>query len=211
VAVVKSALEGIFTNVDFRIHDKLDVSIIKESALFPLKEDKKIMLKGGNYLSASYNNRHFEQSDIEILEEGIENFYSIFCGRLMVFNYDAISNEPVFVSDKRVKFAQFGESEAVQTELGIFNQKFNAYAKDAVSAFRILTPQVIEGILLAAENLKFPVALSFINNRMYFFIKSDESFVMTAMDDTTFADHLEKIKKEIQVKIDVVERLYLRS
>ncbi len=70
-------------------------------------------------------------------------YVNIFRGRLMVFDYDAISNEPVAVYDRHGGKPK--STETIQTELDAFNRKFYVVAPNPTAALRILTPPVLEG------------------------------------------------------------------
>ncbi|HBS57893.1 MAG TPA: hypothetical protein DEA44_01350, partial [Firmicutes bacterium] len=104
--VVTKGLQSVLDNMDFQPEKKLDESLIKAAALFPRYD----IYSGNDYLAADYHGRHFIQSDIHLQEEREETYrddddelqtrtvyVSVFRGRLVVFDYDTISNEPVAV------------------------------------------------------------------------------------------------------------------
>ena len=214
--VVIAGLESALDNMDFQPGAKLDEALVKASALFP---DYDVYM-GNDYLSADYRGRHFIQSDIRLQEEREESYrdsdgdwqtrtvyVTIFSGRLVVFDYDAISNEPVAVYDRHGGKPK--QSEAIQTELDAFNRRFFVVASSPAAAFRILTPPVLEGIALASEKLDCPLYLSFRDDKLYVALHCSDSFEASG-GDATLSEQRQRITKEIRAMLDLVDILYLK-
>lgn len=215
--VVVKGLESVLSNMDFRIEEKLEEALVKESALFSHYD----IYNGNDYLSAEYNGRHFIQSDIHLQEEREETYrdkdgnlkirivyVTIFRGRLMVFDYDAISDEPVAVYDRHG--GKMKSNETIQTELDAFNRKFYIIAPNPTAALRILTPPVLEGIILASGKLGYPLYLSFINDKLYVALANGDAFE-AASGDATLSEQRQRVIGEITVMLDLVETLYLKN
>jgi hypothetical protein len=181
--VVAKELQSVLDNVDFQPANKLDESIIQAAALFP----KYDIYNGNDYLAADYHGHHFIQSDVHLQEEREETYrdsddelqtrivcVSVFRGRLMVFDYDAISNEPVAVYDRCGGKPK--SKEAIKTELDAFNRKFFISAPSPTAALRILTPPVLEGIMLAASKLGCPLNISFKDDKLYVALACADAF-----------------------------------
>ena len=214
--VVIAGLESALDNMDFQPGAKLDEALVKASALFP---DYDVYM-GNDYLAADYRGRHFIQSDIRLQEEREESYrdsdgdwqtrtvyVTIFSGRLVVFDYDAISNEPVAVYDRHGGKPK--QSEAIQTELDAFNRRFFVVASSPAAAFRILTPPVLEGIVLASGKLGCPMSLSFRDDKLYVALYCGDSFEASS-GDTTLSEQRQRISKEIRAMLDLVDILYLK-
>lgn len=215
--VVKKDLESVFDNVDFRPNEKLDETIVKGTALFGYYD----IYSGNDYLSADYHGHHFLQSDIHLLEEKEETYtdddgdshtrtvyVTIFRGRLMVFDYDAISNEPVAVHDRARKKPK--NSEAIQTELDAFNRQFSIIAPSPAAALRILTPPVLEGIVLARGKLGYPLFLSFKDDKLYVALANGDAFE-AAGGDATLSEQRKRVTDEITAMLALVDTLYLKK
>ncbi len=214
--VVIAGLESVLDDMDFQPGAKLDEALIKASALFP---DYDVYM-GNDYLAADYRGRHFIQSDIHLQEEREETYrdndgelqtrtvyVTIFYGRLVIFDYDAISNEPVAVYDRHGGKPK--QSEAIQTELDAFNRRFFVVASSPAAAFRILTPPVLEGIVLASGKLDCPMSLSFRDDKLYVALYCGDSFEASG-GDTTLSEQRQRITKEIRAMLDLVDILYLK-
>ncbi len=206
--IVEKELNSFLINMEFAPHQALDQSVVKDSHLFTHFD----LYSGNDLLTAEYKNRRFTQSDICLHkalkdDDGSSTYSKIFMGRFMIFDYDAISNEPVFVRDNRMADKTGND---IKTELDTFNKIFSIDAADATTAFRILTPQVQEGIVLASEKLNCPMSLAFLNDKIYVAIANGDSFEATSKGDATLTEQRERIKVEIQAVADMVETLYLK-
>lgn len=208
--IVKKSLESLLDNVDFRPNDKLDISVIRESRLFAAFNT----YMGDDYLSASYKNKPFVQSDIflqhEYKSEDSSIYKTIFHGRLMIFDFDAISNDPVFIIHRKSQ-GWLPTDIGIRAELDSFNKIFFVSAENQTAAFRILTPQVMAGITLAAEKLKFPMSLSFVNDKIYIALATDYSFEADVSGNTTLSELRERVRFELQTMLDLIETLYLKN
>ena len=214
---VRKELESFLDNMEFTPVRTLDESIIKDSGLFPRYD----IYSGNDYISANYKNRYFVQSDIHLQEiyETTDTdsdgdtitrtkYKTIFQGRFMVFDYDTISNESVYIYDKRSRHVT---GDLIQTELDAFNKRFDITAKDATAALRILTPQVIEGIALASDKLACPISLSFVNDKIYIAVSNGDAFEAATVGDATLSEQREQVKREIQAVLDMTETIYLKN
>jgi hypothetical protein len=214
--VVVKGLESVLTNIDFRPSEKLDAAIVKGSQMFKYYNT----YSGNDYLSAEYHGIRFTQSDVH-LQEAEEETYTdddgerhtrtkyttIFHGTFMVFDYDAISNEPVLVLPRGGK----PKDSEILTELDAFNRKFSIVCTDAASAFRILTPPVLEGIVLVSDKLGYQLSLSSRDDKIYAAIANGDSFEASARGDATLSEQRDRIAREIQTILDMIETLYLRK
>ena len=213
--VVVKGLESVLDNIFFRPQQKLDEALVKAAALFPRYD----VYTGNDYLAADYNGHHFIQSDISLQEKREETYrdddgniqtrtkhITLFRGRLMVLDYNAVSDEPVVV------YARDGRkpksSEEIQTELDAFNQKFYIVASSPEAALRILTPPVLEGIVLASNKLNYPLYLSFREDKLFVALASGDSFE-AAGGDTTLSEQRRKVTDEIKAMLDLIDNLYL--
>ena len=215
--VVVKGLQSVLDNMDFKPKAKLDESLIKAAALFPRYD----IYNGNDYLAADYHGRRFVMSDVHLQEEREETYrdddgdlqkrtvyITIFRGRLLVFDFDTISDEPVTVYDRQGGKSK--GSEAIQTELDAFNRKFLVIAPSPTAALRILTPPVLEGIVLAAEKLGCPLHLSFREDKLYVAMACGDGFE-AADGDATLSEQRRRVSGEIKAMLDLVDTLYLRD
>lgn len=215
--VVKKSLSSVLSNMEFLPEQKLDEALVKAAALFPRYD-----IYGGNdYLAADYHGHHFVQSDIHLQEEREESYtddddnvqmrtvyVTIFRGRLMIFDYDAISDEPVAVLDRCGGKPK--STEMIQTELDAFNQRFFVVAPSPTAALRILTPPVLESIVLARSKLDYPLYLSFREDKLYVALANGDSFE-AAGGDVTLAEQRRRVAGDNQTMLGLIDTLYLKN
>lgn len=214
--IVTKELEAVLDHVNFRPEESLKESQVRESGLFPVYN----LFSGNDYVEADYKGHHFIQSDIRLQQEKEETYLddegdiqtrtvyeTIFCGRLMIFEYDAISNEPVAVYDRQG--GRRKSNEAVQTELDSFNQKFYVIAPSPTAALRILTPPVLESIVLASGKLGHPLFLSFRGDKLYVALANGDSFE-AAGGDVTLSEQRRRVTGEIRLLLELIDTLYLK-
>ena len=211
--VARAALESVLEHVDYRPGERFDDQTIRASGLFG---GKNLTFGGGDYIIAQYNGRRFTQSDISVSEEyqtrdsdgdTVTRCRPVFQGRLMLFDCDAVSNDPVFVRDKRV----FKGKGTVETELYAFNERFCVLAADGIAALRMLRPQVLEGILLAAERIEHPVSMSFIHDKLFVAVHGLDSFEAQTVGNENLTEQRRRVAGEIRAILDMVENLYMEN
>ena len=209
--VVRRELEACFTVHTFEPKGGLDESFVRECILFP-RYDR---YKGNDLLVAEWNGTRFMQSDVDVYEERLEEytdsegysdtrtvFVNLFSGRLVVFDYETISNDPVFVYNRGGRRAEAGE---ILSELDAFNQRFRIVASDAASAFRILTPQVLTGFVAASERLNVPMSFAFINNRLYIALAIGDTLEAVSKGDTTLSEMRAVVQREVQGMLALID------
>lgn len=214
--VVKKSLALVLENMEFSPNEKIDDAIVKETSLFPTYD----VYNGNDFLSADYKGHHFIQSDIHLQEMKEETYWDdgklktrvvyvdVFYGRLMVFDYDAISNEPVSVHDRCGSKPK--NNEKIRTELDSFNQNFYINSTSAEAALRILIPPVLEGIVLARGKIGCPLYLSFKDDKLFVALANGDSFE-AAGGDTTLSEQRERVTGDIKAILDLVNTLYLKD
>ncbi len=214
--VVTKGLESVFKNMDFRQNEMLDEAVVKAAELFPHYD----IYSGNDYLAAEYNGHQFVQSDIKLQQKREESYWDdgelkrrivydiLFDGRLMVFDYDAISDEPVAVYDRQGTKPR--DTETVKTELDSFNQRFYIEAKSPTDALRILTPQVLEGMVLTSDKLGYPIHLSFREDKLYVALACGDAFE-AAGGDKTLAEQRRRVMVDINAILYLIDTLYLKN
>jgi len=210
--IVKAELESVFGNVDYKPNDRFNDYTINICGLFPAYDS----YSGDDYFSADYKGRRFTQSDIHLKKrEDYETtdsdgrshtstqYVTLFRGRMIMFDYDAISNDPVYVYDKKMRNIK----SEIQTEFDAFNQKYLIKADSAVAAFRILTPQMMEKIMLAAEKINAPISISFLHNKVFVAVSSGDALEANTVGDIVLAEQRERIKGEVSALVNILEAL----
>ena len=213
--VVRKELEAFLTVHTYEPYGKLDEAIVRECRLFPPYDH----YNGNDFLIATRGDRSFMFSDLKLVKESertytdsdgdirTETVYTtVFCGRLIVFDYDAVSNEPVFVFNRGNSRPAADE---ILTELDAFNRKFRILSADTATAFSILTPQVLNGIVMASDKLNCPMSFSFINDKLYVAMAIGDTMEAVSVGDATLSEMRQRVRQDVQVILDLVDNVYL--
>ncbi len=215
--IVKKGLEALLNDMVFRPGETLDEALVQAAELFPPYDG----YSGNDFLSAAYHGHRFVQSDVHLTERQEETYrdrqgnlrtrsvdVTVFRGRMMVFDYDAISNEPVTVYDHHGR--RFSNAQTVQTELDAFNRQFVIVAANPTAALRILTPPVLEGIVLARGKVGCPLHFSFRSDKLFVALANGDAFE-AAGGDATLLEQRRRVADDIQAMLDLVDTLYLKK
>ena len=210
--IVKSELESVFQNLDYKPNERFNDLTVKTCGICPGYDRS----SGSDYFTADYKGRRYTQSDLHLeREEQYETtdsdgnshtetrYVTVFRGRMIMFDYDAISNDPVYIHDKKIRNVKTD----IQTELDAFNQKYVVKAETAVAAFRILTPQMMEKILSVAGRINAPTSVSFLQDKVFVAVGCGNAFEATIIGDTTLATQRERIKGEVGALVNMLEAL----
>ena len=210
--VVTPILAATFTNWKFEPDKTFSAEEVKASNLFYRFN----RLSGNDYLEAAYGHITFKQSDITFRYADGGRAYKknkrdeICICRLMQFDFPLNFPLEVQVYDKKFKAASHQEND-IKTELDSFNQRFNIVAPDALSAMRVLTPQVIEGLAKISSEIITPLAFSFQGNKLYAALAKDEDpFEATTFGDITLLEEQEKVKQEFALICAFLGNIYLK-
>jgi hypothetical protein len=187
---------------------------------------------GNDLLEATYNNTHFRMCDTKHIyqyttydEDDKPTTHNIdrFKGRLMIIDYDAFCDTPVYVCEHTAKLLNKpspyslddSEDTMLSTESPEFDKQFYVKCESQLDALRLLTPQVINGILdlrqkfsIYIKNIRF----AFRDDKLYVAISSENDFMEAAeMSGITVTEQRDHIIKEINFITDVIDLLYLRE
>lgn len=210
---ILKALLGTFDNLQYRMHSVLDNEDIRRIGFFAGQNS----MMGNDHIEADYNGKHFAQCDLLVtgpaasLKLGAVGKLPLRTGwtntfRCRMMRFDLTEELPGDVQVVKWNFTAAavlsspGEWRTVETELPEFHNVFKVYAKDELTAMRLLTPQMIEGIFRLDAEVEQALALLFTKRRIYaFFPTGRDAFDVSEDARETFAEELEHIKKDIGV------------
>jgi len=214
--IVKAELQSVLENVDYKPNDRFNDYTVKTSGLFPGYDSS----AGSDYFSADYKGRRYIQSDLHLeRKEEYETtdsdgnshtdtrYVTLFRGRIIMFDYKVVSNGPVYIYDKKMRNIK----SEIQTEFVAFNEKYLINAADAVTAFHILTPQMMEKIMLVAEKISAPLSISFLQDKVFVAVSSGDAFEANTIGDITLTAQRERIKGEVSALVNILEALFIIS
>jgi len=215
---VLNSLKKSFENVVYDIDSGLPKDKLVKYGMIDVGD----RFSSNDFISGTYKNIKFEQSDIHIEEKHIETdsdghthveWETLFMGRWMIFDF----NKKFRANVQIVSYGfdcyslplgkKFSKIELDDVE---FNKMFVVNAEDAHDVFYILTPHFMEKIKSVVKKLNASVMLCFIDNRLHIAIDNyDDSFecdVFKVIDEEKIN---EEIMKDINIIMDFVNDLDL--
>lgn len=205
---VKSMLSSMLDDVEYDWHmgfteiDVMGFGIIKMGNLFQSED----------YIRASYKGVNFRQADVIIKHETgsgkNQRVQTYFSGRMFEFDFSSKSVANVKVFSKQYNSHLNLEDFKLETENVAFNKNFKVYSTNAHDAFYILTPHMMEK-LMAITKRYATVAFRFAPGKLYVGIVTDDSFDNKVGKKLSYPEEQDKIKKDVQVIIDIVEMIDL--
>jgi len=208
--IVKAELESVLGNVDYKPNDRFNDYTIKACGLFPAYSS----YSGDDYFSADYKGRRYTQSDIHLQErddyettdsDGHSHtktrYITLFRGRMIMFDSGVVSSTPVCVYDKRMRNIKSD----IQSDFNTFNQKYVIAADNETETFRILTPPMIDKIMLVGEKINAPMSVSFLQDKIFVAVSSGNAFEANIEGDITLTQQRERIKGEVAALVNTME------
>lgn len=215
---VLNALKKTFDNLTYNTEKGFDEKEIYDYGML----DTSDRFRSNDYISGTYKNIKFEQSDIEIEEkhesedsEGNKTttWVTIFKGRYMIFDFNKkfMANMQVvssnFVAHRRHSRREFSKVDLEDME---FNKMFNVYTDIEHDAFYILTPHFMQKIKQLYKALDAPIMLCFIDNRLHIALNNGEdSFEYNVFKPIDEEEINNNIIKDIKLITDFVNELNL--
>lgn len=218
---VKNALKSVFDNLIYDPKRGIDEDTIANTGMIYMGNS----FSSNDYISGTYKNVKFVQSDVEIQEitthtDGKGNSYTnvddILVGKWMIFDFNKSFKANIQVKSKFFGHSnlgiEFGESryKNVLMEDDDFNKKFTIHAQDEHDAFYVLTPQLMERIKNLNDGLKGKMMFCFIDNKLHVALNNNrDSFeysVFKKLDEDVINKY---VSEEIRIITDFVDKLNL--
>lgn len=160
----------------------------------------------------------FISSDVCMEEEHVQNdgnggtrtyYKPYFKGRIAAFEFNKSFNDSILVSEGGA-YVPSG-AKKVELESIDFNKKFKTYAKDALNAFYILTPEIILAILEIEKQNPGKIAILFHDNKMVVcinnFVDTFEIKLSQKIDDK----FISIIDRDINMLLNLVTQMKLNK
>ena len=215
---VLKLLQKFFDNLDYKSEEGFSEEYIENMGML----DTGDRFNSNDYISGTYKNIKFEQSDIHIEKEHEEEdkdgnkevvWKTIFMGRLIVFDFNKKFRTNVQVSSHHfgaVTLPWEKKFSSVKMEDTEFNRLFITYTESEHDAFYILTPHFMEKIKDITKELNCDVMFGFADSRLYIAIDNDEdSFEYNVFKPINEQEIEEIIVKDIKLITNFVDELNL--
>ena len=215
---VLNSLRKFFENLAYNYENGFSEEYIQNMGML----DTGDRFNSNDYISGTYKNIKFEQSDICIEEKHEERdsdgnkkevWDTIFEGRVMVFDFNKKFKSTMQVSTSYFSATSLPSNKQfynVKMEDIEFNKLFTIYAENEHDAFYILTPHFMQKIKDITRELNCGVMFGFIDSRLYIAINNNEdSFEYNVFKPINEQEIENNIVKEIKLITSFVDELDL--
>jgi hypothetical protein len=206
-------------------------SDFEDSRIYPNRQVHSF--KGSDFVTGSYGEGLFAFSELDVMEitrtrsagKSETKITQLFKGLFYVANFNkSFSGKTVIYPDyaRSLLGAQFGEmlnqaigvdnTHLVRLEDTEFEKEFAVYSTDQVEARYILSPTMIERLMLIKQKIERDLYISFIHDRIYIAMPCDIEFLTPLIfRDMTQFETMEPIYYGIDALIDIAQDLHLNT
>lgn len=171
--------------------------------------------KDGDYydskdlITAKYHNIYFVQSNLKIENQGNNQSYVYFYGKWIVIDYPKKFSGTVTIMDKNYPYGvkKDKESEKIELENPDFNNMFNIRADNSELAYYLLTPQLMEKLIVIKQNLKGKLALCFKDGYLHIGINDGVNSFVPDYSAKSLHSDIAKFQAEFSLIAGLIETL----
>lgn len=208
IMFVKDEIEKRIPGSTFSPTIGIDQEIVKNSNLVILHE----IYKTEDLISGKINDVDFTCADVlvrDVRRSGKHTtVVTTFQGRFYEFDFPKTFKSNVFLLQPN-QFRPFSGMKKMKMESIEFNSEFKIYTNDDHDTFYLLTPQLMEKLLVLDKKYRDKIGFSFLNSKLYIAIDSRvDTFDVMGFGDITKKD-IDKSVEEIENLIEFVEYLQL--
>ena len=212
---VEEPLRQNFENVLYAWKNGFNEATVRNFRLFNMGN----IFKSEDYLRARYKGINFELSDVTVMRNQGKSTYTIFRGRIIVFDLPNKFIAPMRVYSKRFpsKSRNFKNgSEKIEMESVEFNKLFDVYSLSGHDTFYLLTPQMMEG-LTKLQNMYPAIVAGFEGNKVLFAIHEAFNDAFDNVNKTQKLDYFTEIARtqkdidDIKNIIDIVDQMDMQE
>lgn len=171
-----------------------------------------------DYIAGKIDDVDFVSSDVRLEEKHVEHtkngtrtyYVPYFVGRVFrfKFNKDFVGSLQVLESGSPFSRRKFNK---VKLESIDFNKKFKTYAEEDLTAFYILTPDIMEAIFHLEKRNPGQIKMSFLGDFLYVAINNNKNTFELQMFRNIDQSMIEEFKKDLLVIKDFIVSLKLNN
>ncbi|MBO4789213.1 MAG: DUF3137 domain-containing protein [Lachnospiraceae bacterium] len=173
-------VEGVYKGVSFR---RADMYIADHRSNG--KSSYTVVYLRGSWLTFQYNKKFL--ADLQVCTKD--------------FGYERAKTSRLFNSkeERRHKF----ETESIE-----FNRAFDCNCQQDAEAFYLLTPRVMQMLLLLKDEFDCPFMVGFVNNQLHFALNSGKnSMEPSVFGELNYTAEIEKNRRELKIITNIVDSL----
>ncbi|QLY39648.1 DUF3137 domain-containing protein [Hujiaoplasma nucleasis] len=171
-----------------------------------------------DYLSGKIDDIDFISSDVRLEERRVRHtkngtqvyYVPYFVGRVFKFDFhkELVGHMQVLESGRPLSRRPFNK---VELESIDFNKKFNVFAEEELTAFYILTPDIMEAIFALERRYPGNISFSFSDQQMYLGINNNKNTFELQLFKPLSLEAIQEFEKDLLVVKDVIHSLKLNN
>ncbi|MCF7923858.1 MAG: DUF3137 domain-containing protein [Candidatus Izimaplasma sp.] len=171
-----------------------------------------------DYLTGRIDDIDFISSDIKLEERrvrhtknGTQTYYvTYFSGRVFRFDFhkELVGALQVLESGSPVSRRRFKK---VELESIDFNKKFKTYAENDLTAFYILTPDIMEAIFALERRHPGRIGFSFLDQQLYLALNNNKNTFELQLFRKLTKEYIDEFKQDLLVIKDIIHTLKLNN
>ena len=171
-----------------------------------------------DYLEGKIDDIDFISSDVCLEERRVRHtkngtqvyYVPYFVGRVFQFDFhkELVGSLQVLETGSPVSRRKYKK---VQLESIDFNKKFRIYSEEELTAFYILTPDIMEAIFALEKRYPGNISFSFLNEKLHLGIHNNKNTFELRLFRKLSLDEIEAFKADLLVIKDVIHTLKLNN
>ncbi|MFP4478801.1 MAG: DUF3137 domain-containing protein [Candidatus Izemoplasmatales bacterium] len=206
--------EELIPGIEYRPNDGLDKEVVY-SGEFLKKADR---YYSEDYLEGKIDDIDFISSDVRMEERrvrhtknGTQTYYvPYFVGRVFKFDFHKELRGSLQVLESGSPYSR-RRYKKVELESIDFNKKFNVFAEEELTAFYILTPDIMEAIFALEKRHPGNIGFSFLNQQLYLAINNNKNTFELKLFSKVSKEMIESFRNDLLVIKDVIHTLKLNN
>lgn len=198
---------NIFSEAKYLPYEKIEIDKIYSTGLLEYPDD----YYGWDYIQGKYKDVFFEVSDVmfqkevEVEDDEGEVTYEkevYFSGRWYVFHFDK-SLKGVLQIVQKLPYNRGGLTK-IETESISFNRRFRTFTSNQEFAFYILTPVIIENIILFDQASPGAIYIGFIKNQLHIGIDDSRKHLSVNFKQPISQENLQHLVYKLELISQIV-------
>jgi hypothetical protein len=171
-----------------------------------------------DYIAGSIEDVRFYSSDLRLEERHVQHtkngtrvyYVTYFLGRVFRFDFNKEFTGNLQVLETGSPYSR-RKFEKVKMESDDFNKKFKIFAEEEITAFYILTPDIMEAIFNLEQRNPGRISMSFLGDHLYVAINNNRDTFELKMFRNVDESVIEEFKQDLLVIKDFIVSLKLNN
>lgn len=171
---------------------------------------------GEDLITGKYKNIEFKVSDVKMLEKQVVRtkngthvtYIPYFTGRWYIYKFPKKLDHTLKIVESRYS-ANMRGLKKYETEMIEFNKKFSIFASDQSFFYQLITPYMIERLLLLEKAHRGSIGYAFIGDELHIAINDNSNSLELSFNKVINQENIIHFVEDIKLIKDIVDELYL--